>query len=188
MFFMFAGITAKTDTKPAVSNDVMTTRLDWKLSNATDDSVKRSPGRLQKNKTLTEHINSATQIPPKKTLLVCKDQTDTENTRVIHPPNMDKRTLKLNNDSTGSLDADAALWSQDEQKIFEWTLNLYPKGTSERWEKIAEHLPEKTKVLLILTKLSRPFILLCSEATSYAKKPKEGHDLKPPPNKPLLNY
>lgn len=63
---------------------------------------------------------------------------------------MDKRTLKLNNDSAGSPDADAALWSQDEQKIFEWTLNLYPKGTSERWERIAEHLPEKTKVLLIL--------------------------------------
>jgi len=38
-----------------------------------------------------------------------------------------------------------AEWSQNQQKIFEWCLAQYPKGTSERWDKIAEHIPGKTK-------------------------------------------
>ena len=144
-----AGITAKTDTKPVVGDEVMTTRLDWKASNPADGSATRSPGKLHKNKTATEHNNSAPQRPPKKTLIVSQTPTETEENKVINVPNMDKRTLKLNNDSGDPQDADAALWSQNEQKIFEWTLNLYPRGTPERWEKIAEHLPDKTKVIVL---------------------------------------
>ena len=36
-------------------------------------------------------------------------------------------------------------WSQNQQKIFEGALAQFPKGTPERWEKIAEHIPGKTK-------------------------------------------
>ena len=36
-------------------------------------------------------------------------------------------------------------WSQNQQKIFEWALAQYPKGTAERWDKIAEHIPGKNK-------------------------------------------
>jgi len=36
-------------------------------------------------------------------------------------------------------------WSQNQQKIFEWALAQYPKGTAERWDKIAENIPGKTK-------------------------------------------
>lgn len=41
-------------------------------------------------------------------------------------------------------------WSQNQQKIFEWGITHYPKGTPERWDKIAEHIPGKTKVWLLL--------------------------------------
>ena len=38
------------------------------------------------------------------------------------------------------------VWTQNQQKIFEWALSTYPKGTSERWEKIADEIPGKSKV------------------------------------------
>ena len=43
------------------------------------------------------------------------------------------------------LSAEDGGWSQNQQKIFEWALAQYPKGTAERWDKIAEHIPGKTK-------------------------------------------
>lgn len=37
-------------------------------------------------------------------------------------------------------------WSQNQQVVLEWALKQYPKGSEQRWEKIAEHVPGKTKV------------------------------------------
>ncbi|XP_053569933.1 dnaJ homolog subfamily C member 1 [Bombina bombina] len=37
------------------------------------------------------------------------------------------------------------LWSQNQQKLLELALQQYPKGTSERWDKIAKCVPGKTK-------------------------------------------
>ena len=47
-------------------------------------------------------------------------------------------------DKPTKLDTDA--WSQNQQKILEWCLTQHPKGTDERWEKIAQHIPGKSKV------------------------------------------
>ena len=41
--------------------------------------------------------------------------------------------------------SDDASWSQNQQKILEWALAQFPKGTAERWDKIAEHIPGKSK-------------------------------------------
>lgn len=49
------------------------------------------------------------------------------------------------------IDSDRLVWSQNQQKILEWTLTQYPKGTAERWDKIAEHIPGKTKVRFLST-------------------------------------
>ncbi|ELU18094.1 hypothetical protein CAPTEDRAFT_153557, partial [Capitella teleta] len=37
------------------------------------------------------------------------------------------------------------LWTQNQQKTLEVCLAQFPKGTPERWEKIAEQIPSKTK-------------------------------------------
>lgn len=42
---------------------------------------------------------------------------------------------------------DSEDWNKNQQTILEWALRQYPKGTEQRWEKIAEHLPGKSKVL-----------------------------------------
>jgi DnaJ family protein C protein 1 len=43
-------------------------------------------------------------------------------------------------------DSDTKLWMQNQQKAFEWGLAQFPKGTPDRWDKIAEHITGKTKV------------------------------------------
>ncbi len=45
-----------------------------------------------------------------------------------------------------AMNTESGVWSQNQQKILEWTLTQYPKGTTERWDRIAEHIPGKTKV------------------------------------------
>lgn len=37
-------------------------------------------------------------------------------------------------------------WSQEQQKSLEDALAKFPKGCTDRWDRIAEHVPEKTKV------------------------------------------
>lgn len=37
-------------------------------------------------------------------------------------------------------------WTQNQQKLLELALQQYPKGSSERWDKIAKCVPSKTKV------------------------------------------
>jgi len=44
-----------------------------------------------------------------------------------------------------SANPDDGGWSQNQQKILEWALAQYPKGTAERWDKIAEHIPGKSR-------------------------------------------
>lgn len=45
------------------------------------------------------------------------------------------------------------LWTQNQQKLLEMALQQYPKGTSERWDKIAKCVPGKSKVQLLLLEL-----------------------------------
>lgn len=50
----------------------------------------------------------------------------------------------------GKIIDDSEDWNKNQQTILEWALRQYPKGTEQRWEKIAEHLPGKSKVCLCL--------------------------------------
>uniref|UniRef100_A0A914VPH9 DnaJ homolog subfamily C member 1 n=1 Tax=Plectus sambesii TaxID=2011161 RepID=A0A914VPH9_9BILA len=51
------------------------------------------------------------------------------------------------NEPTVADDSEAAddVWSQTQQKLFEQSLQQFPKGTAERWEKISRCVPGKTK-------------------------------------------
>ncbi|XP_028283253.1 dnaJ homolog subfamily C member 1 [Parambassis ranga] len=41
--------------------------------------------------------------------------------------------------------ADIAVWTQNQQKLLELALQQFPKGTAERWDRIAKVVPGKTK-------------------------------------------
>lgn len=42
--------------------------------------------------------------------------------------------------------ADPAAWTQNQQKLLELALQQFPRGTAERWDRIAKVVPGKTKV------------------------------------------
>ena len=39
-----------------------------------------------------------------------------------------------------------AVWTQNQQKLLELALQQFPRGTAERWDRIAKVVPGKTKV------------------------------------------
>ncbi|XP_013090236.2 dnaJ homolog subfamily C member 1-like [Biomphalaria glabrata] len=57
-----------------------------------------------------------------------------------------KNVLTINSDVIKSKEP----WTQNQQTIFEWALKQYPKGTEARWDKVAQHIPGKTKEDCIL--------------------------------------
>lgn len=42
--------------------------------------------------------------------------------------------------------AEPAVWTQNQQKLLELALQQFPRGTAERWDRIAKVVPGKTKV------------------------------------------
>lgn len=42
--------------------------------------------------------------------------------------------------------AECAVWTQKQQKLLELALQQFPRGTPERWDRIAKVVPGKTKV------------------------------------------
>lgn len=46
------------------------------------------------------------------------------------------------------------LWTQNQQKLLEMALQQYPKGTADRWDKIAKCVPGKSKVILAWLELT----------------------------------
>lgn len=42
--------------------------------------------------------------------------------------------------------AEAAVWTQNQQKLLELALQQFPRGTPERWDRIAKVVPGKSKV------------------------------------------
>jgi len=41
--------------------------------------------------------------------------------------------------------AEAIDWTQNQQTIFEWALKTYPRTVEKRWDKVAEHIPGKSR-------------------------------------------
>jgi DnaJ family protein C protein 1 len=52
------------------------------------------------------------------------------------------------NENSAEEPADGSIgWNQKQQKALETALAQYPKGSLERWERIAKVVPDKTKVI-----------------------------------------
>uniref|UniRef100_A0A096LXZ2 DnaJ homolog subfamily C member 2 n=1 Tax=Poecilia formosa TaxID=48698 RepID=A0A096LXZ2_POEFO len=60
------------------------------------------------------------------------------------PPSIDNALPSERFDATGS-DGNTAPWTTEEQKLLEQALKTYPVNTPERWEKIADAVPERSK-------------------------------------------
>lgn len=56
--------------------------------------------------------------------------------------------------------AEPLVWTQNQQKLLELALQQFPKGTAERWDRIAKVVPGKTKVRLSDWSRSRSMVKL----------------------------
>ena len=54
----------------------------------------------------------------------------------------EKNTLMVRTES----DQESLTWTQNQQKALEWALARYPRGTLDRWDKVADHITGKNKV------------------------------------------
>lgn len=101
---------------------------------------------LEKGNTDGETVRKRNKKDPKtaeRTLVISKVPVKSNTEKVLVsdqsvPSNTDK------SEKTGVVVSDDS-WNKNLQTIFEWALRQYPKGTEQRWDKIAEHIPGKSK-------------------------------------------
>ena len=63
----------------------------------------------------------------------------------VIPEEKKKKKTKGGKLGEGEAGTDEDAWSQDQQKSLETALSQFPKGTSERWERIAGKVEGKSK-------------------------------------------
>lgn len=62
--------------------------------------------------------------------------------------NKPKRTVNISEEPTTRFESEETTWSQEQQKCLENALKEIPKDAANRWDLIAEQVPNKTKVTL----------------------------------------
>lgn len=62
--------------------------------------------------------------------------------------------------------AETSVWTQNQQTLLEYALQQFPRGTSERWDRIAKVVPGKTKVSLSLIHLFMVFLFAIKDVGS----------------------
>lgn len=105
---------------------------------------------LQRSDAVNKHESRDEQIP------TSSDETGTPSPivkcRAKPTPKSVDRTLMISQapppSSKPATTAAAGAWTQQQQKQLESALSQVPKGISDRWDRIAELIPEKTKVFV----------------------------------------
>ena len=103
-----------------------------------DSSQLDSDSQIRKrNKTVKKTADRTLMISDIQTL---KSSAKGDNSTSGEEPTCDKV------EENGRIVDDSDGWNKNQQTILEWALRQYPKGVEQRWEKIAEHIPGKSKV------------------------------------------
>jgi len=77
----------------------------------------------------------------------------------VVPKKVKTKGGKLGNAEEGT-NAEANKWSQPQQKALENALIKFPKGTSERWVKIAKCVPGKSMVSQFFLHVTKQFLII----------------------------
>ncbi|XP_076326282.1 dnaJ homolog subfamily C member 1 [Tachypleus tridentatus] len=104
-------------------------------SYADNSTVPALPSELNGDEDFEERPRQRRPAKPKKTA---------ERTLMITQQIQEKSTKGKAVSNSGSLNIDDT-WSQHQQKALELALQQFPKGTEERWDRIAVSVPGKTK-------------------------------------------
>ncbi|XP_033762603.1 dnaJ homolog subfamily C member 1-like isoform X2 [Pecten maximus] len=79
-----------------------------------------------------------------------KKQGEVNQPKIVQPNKQSDSEAISENSVTSKSSGDGDQWNKNQQTILEWNLRQYPKGTDQRWEKIALQIPGKTKEDCIL--------------------------------------
>ncbi|XP_071803599.1 dnaJ homolog subfamily C member 1-like [Asterias amurensis] len=118
--------------KTFTDDDITTSEPIAQKDNTSNKQTKRKPKVVNQSKAvdrtllITEASTNGTSEPRKTPQELRQSQDDGEDVLV-----------------QGGVET--CSWTQRQQKIFEKALSIYTKGTSERWEKVADAVPGKTK-------------------------------------------
>ena len=128
------------------SDNTISERLDFGNPSLEDIKVTKKKSKRQGVKTVERTLLISSGQPDK----LSQSQKSDDQKPVSLGANVQGSTQQANEQKLAvyntKANSDSLVWSQNQQKILEWTLTQYPKGTPERWDKIAEHIPGKTKV------------------------------------------
>lgn len=115
-----------------------------------DSQVRRRKNKPQKtaDKTVKDNSEQGGRVS-EHTDSSSSKQKITNNGKINSLPNgTDVSTTLSKSGSAAKLTDDSDGWNKNLQTILEWALRQHPKGTDQRWDKIAQHIPGKSKVTL----------------------------------------
>uniref|UniRef100_A0A0B6Z509 Myb-like domain-containing protein n=1 Tax=Arion vulgaris TaxID=1028688 RepID=A0A0B6Z509_9EUPU len=122
-----------------ISDEIITTP---DISCHTSDDINDDTDIKKRQKAIK--LNKTTE----RTLLISQGDTllkISNNTNKVISVQKDNIAADLSSAGDNSTVTKKESWTQNQQKIFEWALKQYPKGTDKRWDQIAEHIPGKSK-------------------------------------------
>lgn len=112
--------------------------------------VKRFPGGTPERweriaealgRSVPEVTYMASKVKNNAYRLPCQEEEEVEQPKVKE---------KTRGGKLGGAEQGNSFWDQTQQKCLEDALIKYPKGAAERWERIAECVPQKTKVVIFI--------------------------------------
>ncbi|CAG5121782.1 unnamed protein product, partial [Candidula unifasciata] len=126
---------------PLISDDIITHNL--------PDGHFDTPDDLSDNSSIRKrHIPTKVNKTAERTVLITqadthqRSATGSATNKVITVPQVSGTQVASSDESSK---CKKETWTQNQQTIFEWALKQFPKGTDQRWEKIAEQIPGKSK-------------------------------------------
>jgi DnaJ family protein C protein 1 len=134
---LFIGGIGKSKKSQAISDDIISQKMDENVCSYPNSELSpNGDSQLRKRNKIVKKTDNKTSVV--SNLLVPKSSTKGGNSSAGVTEENTQDNVKLTDDSDD--------WNKNQQTILEWALRQYPKGTDQRWEKIAEHIPGKSKV------------------------------------------
>lgn len=123
-----------------ISDNIISTKID--LNGTTESSA--TENNASQTNCKKKNVTKGKLVPQDRTFLVPAG-TSKNNSQTELQSADDTSSSSETHSKSDTSHGDAGGWSQNEQMVLEMMLRQYPKGTDQRWEKIAENLSNKTK-------------------------------------------
>lgn len=149
---LFIGGVGKSKRSQAISDDIISQKtVENVCSHPNNELSPKSDSQLRKRNKIVKKTDDKTSMVSNAHMLKSSTKGNNSSEEGATEENS-QNNLKLTDDSDD--------WNKNQQTILEWALRQYPKGTDQRWEKISQHLPGKSKVSINISfRIKQVFVL-----------------------------